>query len=157
MTESPKTTTMDLAAFWHERDRRYDERFSASEKAVTAALAAAEKYSNAMYEAAKEAVGKAEAAQRAVNERQNEFRGQLSDQAATLMPRKEFESSLNSLRELVDREVKTLRSDIAGLRESRSEQGGKSVGISTAWAILIAVVTLIAGLLAIGTFYARHP
>jgi acyl-CoA reductase-like NAD-dependent aldehyde dehydrogenase len=141
-------------ALFVERDRRYEERFRSSEEAVKSALAAQEKYSNGMYEAAKEAVAKAEAAQRAVNERQNEFRGQLSDQAATLMPRKEYEAGMASTRELLDREVKTLRADISSLREYRSEQGGKTQGISMAWAVLIGLVGLIGSLIAI---YLRKP
>ena len=62
-----------------ERHRRELEVSAA--KAVDAAFAAAEK-----------AVTKAEEAQQRVNIGQNEFRGSLADQAATLMPRKEVEA-----------------------------------------------------------------
>ncbi len=49
-----------------------------------------------------EAVNKAEAAQRIVNVSQNEFRAQLRDQAATLMPRKEVEAMVHEIRKRTD-------------------------------------------------------
>lgn len=70
--------------------------------------------------AAKEAVNKAETAQGHVNESQNEFRGTLRDQAATLMPRAESE--------LVARE---LRIQLDDLRKSRDSTAGAVVGAHT--------------------------
>jgi hypothetical protein len=75
-------------------DRRYEElrrsdalrteqRFEASEKAILAALTAA-----------KEAVNKAEIAQEKRLDSVNEFRGQLSDQAATFVTRTELYGSI---------------------------------------------------------------
>src|SRR6202035_5755903 len=87
-----------------ERDRQYDQRFRAAEIAVSAALSAQEKAVAAAFLAsekaiikAQEAQGdaflasekaiiKAEEAQKDYNLRSNEFRGQLDDQAKTLMP-----------------------------------------------------------------------
>jgi hypothetical protein len=57
---------------------------AAAEKAVAAAFAAAEKAVNAALLSNKEAVNKAEQNQMALNAANNEFRGQLKDQAATL-------------------------------------------------------------------------
>jgi hypothetical protein len=75
-----------------------DIRFKGIESSTALSLAAAEK-----------ARDKAEEAQKAKNETTNEFRGQLSDQAATLMPRKESESAMNALR----KEDKLARESIA--------------------------------------------
>ncbi len=47
---------------------------------------------NLITTAAQEAIKKAEDAQKDVNSKSNEFRGQLSDQASTFMPRRESES-----------------------------------------------------------------
>lgn len=137
-----------------ERDRAYIARFDAAEKAVGTALAAAEKAVNAAFLASEKAVLKAEQAQKEYNERSNEFRGQLDDQAKTLMPRPEtlnmfkaieekilgvqhvtetrtngIEASaraeLTSHKESVDKSLAALGSAIQALRESRSESGGR--------------------------------
>ncbi len=73
-----------------EKDKGYSQRFDAQEKAVTAALTAA-----------KEAVVKAEIAAEKRFDSVNEFRGQLSDQARTFMPRPECEKEFESLRDKI--------------------------------------------------------
>lgn len=98
-----------------ERDRRLDQRMDAQETAVAAALAAAEKAVTAALVASEKAVDKAEVAQGKVNETQNEFRGALKDQAATLMPRAEAENIFRELRGLINvqsGEIQTLRSRV---------------------------------------------
>ncbi len=85
-----------------------EQRFAANEKAMSAALAAAEK-----------AVDKAEQAQQRVNITQNEFRGTLKDQAADLMPRAETESL-----------VRELNGKIDDLKKSRDETGGHRSGVN---------------------------
>ena len=72
-----------------ERDRLYDTRFRAADTAVSAALSAQEKQTTLVFQASEKAIVKAEEAQREYNIRSNEFRGQLDDQAKTLMPRPE--------------------------------------------------------------------
>src|SRR5579872_6286669 len=83
-----------------EKDRRYTERFDAAEKSVKTALDAAEKAVNAALVAAEKAVNKAEVAQGMRNEAQNEFRGQLKDQAESFITRVEAFASITSLREM---------------------------------------------------------
>ena len=78
--------------------KRLDQLRQAGDLAVAAALAAAEKAVNAALVASEKAIDKAEAAQLRVNETQNEFRGTLKDQAATLMPRAEAELLIDELR-----------------------------------------------------------
>lgn len=73
------------------RDVRYRERFDAQNQALQAALASAEK-----------AVSKAELAAERRFESMNAFRGQLADQAATLMPRMEAEQRIASQAEKYD-------------------------------------------------------
>lgn len=107
----------------NERDRRYEERFLASDRAVQTALASQEK-----------AVGKAEAAQQAYNERSNEFRGQLDDQAKRLMPREEANLLIGTISEKLESERLNgaarwdeVKRDIAALREAQaSGQGGRA-------------------------------
>jgi hypothetical protein len=82
--------------------------FTASGAAVTAALEAAEK-----------AVVKAEVASEKRFDAVNEFRQQLSDQAATFMPRNEAEVSLNRNAELIGA-VATGASSLMGRQEAQA-------------------------------------
>jgi len=132
-----------------ERDHRYEDRFKGQETAVAAALAAQEKFNSAVSAASKEAILKAEASQIGVNERSNEFRGQLADQAATLMPRREAETSMLALRELIDREIRTLRIDIASLKDARNITAGHSEGLNAGWVLLLGAATLVGVAIAI--------
>lgn len=101
---------------------RVDGRFAASEIAVNAALVAQEKAVAAALAASEKAVNKAETAQAGVNATQNEFRGQLKDQAATQMPRSEAENLFRELRGLISTQSEV----IAGLR-SRLDVGPPSL------------------------------
>jgi hypothetical protein len=132
-----------LKALMDERDRLYMASFAASSTAVAAALAAQEKAVNAAFLASEKAIIKAEDAQREYNVRSNEFRGQLDDQAKTLMPRPEtmnlfksydekiasmstnFDSKLDELRKTFEKAVERLSGEVASLRESRSQLGGR--------------------------------
>ncbi len=131
-----------------ERDRRYEDRFKAQETAVSSALAAQKELTSAAFAASEKAIVKAEAAQTSYNERSNEFRGQLDDQAKTLIPRTEADARFFSFEE----KLSTLRGDVSGLRESRSDATGRRAGISTGWAVLLGAAGFIATLISIGTF-----
>jgi hypothetical protein len=121
-----------------ERDRRYADRFTEQKVAVDAALTAQKELYFVVNESSKDAIIKAEASQKEVNVRSNEFRGQLSDQAARLMPRSETESIERGLRERWDSDMKQVRLDIAGLRESRSEgHGDKAGSLPRSWVCLL--------------------
>jgi hypothetical protein len=102
MAQSPNSTTIstsELLSIINERskaeatrisvqEKANDQRFEAQERAVAAALASA-----------KEAVTKAEVAAEKRFDSVNEFRGQLKDQTATLIPRTEVIALLKSLQE----------------------------------------------------------
>lgn len=79
-------TVRELLSVANERERSMNQRFADTEKAVSAALAAA-----------KEAVAKAEAAAEKRYESLNEFRGTLRDQQAMLMPRAEVSALLKAI------------------------------------------------------------
>jgi hypothetical protein len=102
-----------------------DRRFDDSDKAIQAAL-----------QAAKEAVGKAEVATEKRFDAVNEFRGQLADQAATLLTRTEYDTNHKALEDKI--------SDITD-RINRNE--GRGSGYSQSWAIFIAIGTLIVAIL----------
>src|ERR1035437_7043929 len=134
----------------------------AAKTAVDAALAAAEKAVAAALIAAKEAVNKAEIAQSKTNDNQNEFRGQLKDQAATFLTRGEWALAHGSLLE----KLELLNSDIGSLRsrldvgppalatlQSRSDRDeGRNAGSDRTWGNVSSVVYV--GILGLGVLVA---
>jgi len=148
-----------------ERNAHYDTRFKAAETAVAAALAAQEKATASNFAANEKAIVKAEDAQREYNIRSNEFRGQLDDQAKTLMPRNEADTRFTAMAEKIDtlqvsmdEKLIALRNDatanyeanrreIGSLRESRSEGTGKATQATTSAATNQWVVGIVIGLI----------
>ncbi len=127
-----------------ERDLNYKDR-------VQVAIAAQKALTDASFAASEKAVLKAEEAQREYNLRSNEFRGQLDDQAKTLMPRVETDGRFAAL----EAKLNEVKSDVSDLRESRSAIGGKSAGISALWGFIIAAFGFIGTLIGIaGAIYA---
>jgi hypothetical protein len=107
-----------------ERDRLYKERDESRKTAVDAALQAAKEKTTDAFVASEKAIVKAEDAQREYNARSNEFRGQLDDQAKTLLPRFEADSKFRAQED----KLEGLRKEVQSLRESRSEtSGGRQV------------------------------
>jgi hypothetical protein len=133
----------------NERDKRYEQRFLAQESAVQSALVAQEKAVNAALTAADRAVAKAEQAQERRNEATNEFRGQLADQAATLMPRREVEQLFSSLHAEMDAELKAVNAKADSNANRIENAAGRSGGADASTATLIAAVAALASVAAI--------
>lgn len=128
MTDSDRLASIETLLV--ERDLRYNERFEAQALAVNAALTAA-----------KEAVNKAEVAAEKRFDAANEFRGQLSDQAATFMPRLESEQRMGELeRRLI--EVGSRLDTMTGRSSGFTDGYGYVVGIV---GTLIAVAAIAVG------------
>jgi hypothetical protein len=143
-----------------ERDRQYDMRFRASEIAVNAALVAQEKAVTSAFAASEKAIIKAEDAQREYNQRSNEFRGQLDDQAKLLIQRAEalglfkssddkletmrlfFDSKLESQRLAFEKSNENMMKEIGSLREARSETSGSKAGMQDLWGYLVAIAAI---------------
>jgi hypothetical protein len=93
---TPDLVLKHVAGLLDERDQRYSQRFHDLDEATKTALASAEK-----------AVNKAEAAAEKRFEAVNEFRGTLSDQAATFITRTEVDAAVSRnterIQELTDR------------------------------------------------------
>lgn len=120
-----------------------DMRFLAQEKAVAAALAAQEKAVAAALAAADRAVSKAETAAERRFESQNEFRGTLTDQARTFMPRAEAEQATKTLNEKL--EVITSRVNTRDDRgQGRGDVWGFIVGAAGFVTALISIIFAIA-------------
>ncbi len=145
-------------------DRNYKTQFDNAKEAVSVALAAQEKSTANAFLASEKAIVKAEDAQKDYNARSNEFRGQLDDQAKTLMPRLEtvglfksmddkliaiqasFESKLAEQRISNEKIFDAIVKDIASLRESRSGAEGKVSQQSLNVTMILAVAALIIGI-----------
>lgn len=122
-----------------ERDRRYEDRFKASDERTALALASSEK-----------AVTKAETATEKRFDGVNEFRSALSDQTEKLLPRAEAEVKISAL----DNKVEEQRKLIVILQQQMSEAMGRGAGASALWGYLaggiglaIGAVSLIVGIL----------
>jgi hypothetical protein len=130
-----------------EKDLRDQQRFDAAERALQAALIAQERAVQAAQQAAATAATKAEIASEKRFDANNEFRGQLADQAATLMPRAEAEQRIGQLAE----KIEELRSSIDTLRNGATGTQGRSAGLNAGWAYLVGAVALVGSVIAIVT------
>jgi hypothetical protein len=106
----------------------FEQRFSSQDKAVTAALQAAEK-----------AVQKAEVAAEKRFDSVNEFRAQLSDQAATFMPRLEAEQRIAQQSE-----------KLARVESRLDRQDGKTGGAGSLASALVAGAGLLVAVVTLG-------
>jgi len=108
---------------------RFEAMLAANDKAVQIAMVASEK-----------AVVKAEIAAEKRFEAVNEFRGQLSDQAATFMPRAEAEQRLARIGE-----------DIVALQKVTATGGGRAGGVTASWAMMLGLGGLILTIIGVVT------
>jgi hypothetical protein len=129
-----------------ERHDRYRERDDSRKVAVADALAAVKEQTSAAFLSSEKAIVKAEEAQKSYNERTNELRGTLDDQARMLLPRAEADARFQGFEEKVD----DVKKQVAGLRESRSSGYGKDEATDAyrtlmKWLVGTAVTVLIFG------------
>lgn len=117
-----------------ENDRRYEERFRATDRLFTQALAAQKELIAAIQLAADKAVGKAEAANEKRFDGVNEFRAALTDQTAHFMPRPEVESRFSAMSEKLNTAIQRAAVD-----------DGRVKGMASAWAVFLAVAGLTIG------------
>jgi hypothetical protein len=121
--------------------------FQAQEKSVEAHFTAQEKAVAAAFSASDKAIIKSEEAQRAYNERSNEFRGQLDDQAKMLMPRAEASALIHATEDKLyattisnDRERALLIDRLGALEKGSANLQGRLWAITAvAWFVALAV------------------
>jgi hypothetical protein len=122
----------DMRAMLQERyetqTKAVDAAFLAQQTAMQTALTAAERAVATALLSAEKAVTKAELAADKRFDSVNEFRGQLADQTATLMPRPEYTAQYKALEDKL--------SDLAD-RVNRTE--GRSGGFDKSWGIFLAI------------------
>lgn len=118
-------------------DKRYEERFLASQKALEIGLAGTMREISVALAASKEAVLKAENATEKRFESVNEFRGTLDNQQRTLIPRSE-----------VDVLIRSVTEKIGSLEKIVDAMSVERKGIVAGWGYAVGVVGF---LLAIGS------
>jgi hypothetical protein len=124
-------------------------------KAVVAAFDAQEKAITSAMEAAERAVGKSEIASENRFESANKFYAQPPDEAVTLLPRAEFDCVTSTITDKIEASNKSLIDRLDGLRSYRDTPAGKSAKMNAGWAVLIGLVTLVATVLTVATFFRR--
>lgn len=129
-----------------EMDLRYQQRYDAQRQALDAALLAAEKAVQTALTAAEKAVAKAETAAEKRFEAVNEFRGQLADQAATLVTRVEFNAATTAQNEKIE-DLKTYRDQAGGARGQRAASQATILVIAAVVGILMPAIIFMLGYL----------
>lgn len=134
-----------LKTLINERDKQYDGRFKASETAVGAALLAQKTAVDAAFTASEKAIVKAEDAQKDYNQRSNEFRGQLEDQANRLISKSESSILFGS----VEAKMESQQKQIDELLQNKAKLEGKANQSSVLIALLISTISIIIGVIGI--------
>jgi hypothetical protein len=129
-----------------ERDRWYSERDKDRQVQVDKALTAAKEQTASSFAASKEAILKAEEAQRSYNQTHNDLNRKMEEQNKATMPRPEIESRFSSQEEKIGGTNKSVNE----LRESREKNEGRSLGVNASWAIMAAVVGVVFGAIVAG-------
>jgi hypothetical protein len=128
-------------------DRRYEERFNASQKALELGLAGQKSEISAALAASDRAVLKAEVATEKRFESVNEFRGTLDNQQRTLIPRSEVDVMVRGLEEKINASVKIADAQQVVLSNMAAERAG----IKGGWGYAVGAVGFV---LAIGALIA---
>jgi len=115
-----------------ERDKLYKERAESLRDATEQSRAALERQTIQAFASAEKAIDKAETAQRAYNERSNEFRAALDDAQKTLITRVEASGEFNRYAERIE----DIKKEIISLRESRKQVEGATTAVKAMWAVL---------------------
>jgi hypothetical protein len=102
------------------RDAQYRERYETSQESVKTAFAALSESTRTAMAAADKAVLKAEAASEKRFESVNEFRGLVTDQQRTFMPRSEAEKAFSGLEEKID-DLKIRQVNFSGERRGSKD------------------------------------
>jgi ATP-dependent helicase/DNAse subunit B len=119
-------------------DKKYTQSFEEVRTATQTALTAQKLAVDTALIAADRAGEKAERAGEKRLDGLNELRNMASDAQANYMQRLEADAKFKALEDKADAIRESLTKEIAGLRESRSESSGKSLGASALWAYLFA-------------------
>jgi len=165
MTENDRISIREyIESLFEAQEALCDSRRGACSAYMSAAMDALEKRFDTIFVSMDRALTKAENAQRDYNERSNEFRGQLDDQAKLLAPRSEVQLLISALRSEIQLMVSTLderfrdrsaafdarfdriTNEISILRDSIIQHAGEGTGKHQFWGYVVGVMALVASL-----------
>jgi hypothetical protein len=158
LAQTAEPSTRELLAIINERTARTDQRFSDNSKAIDAALSAAKDAVAAALIAAERATTKAEVTQNQRLDSQNEFRGQLKDQASTLMPRVEVIGLIKALDDRFEVRIRSVEDKFTALSQQVLQASARAEGAAQTWGyITVGMGLAFAGLTLFVTFRNRRP
>lgn len=129
--ESLSGWTTDTLHVWvrtvmDERDRRYEQRFAAQEKATEVAVAGA-----------REAGIKAENAIEKRLENTNEWRDAMNDRDRNLLPRQEYDRAHIDLEKRLEEYKKAMDERLSRITEHQKQNEGRALGLNAGWGYLV--------------------
>lgn len=138
-----ETVLTHLTSLIESNDRRYEQRFEASQQAITLGFSAQKSAVDAALAAQNAAVIKAEMAAEKRFESVNEFRNTLADQQRNLMPRSEVDVLMRGIHD----KLSTLeKAHDAVLAERQGLKGGYGYAVGVVGFVLT-ILAVIAGLI----------
>jgi hypothetical protein len=132
-------------------DRRYEERFGASQKALELGLAGTKSEISVALAASKEAVLKAENATEKRFESVNEFRATLDNQQRTLIPRSEVAVMIQG----VEEKIANLTKQFDLLQSEKRERRSEEKGIQGGWGYAVGVVGFVLAIISLWMIVSR--
>jgi hypothetical protein len=133
-----ETVLTHLTMLIESNDRRYEDRFAASQQAITLGFSAQKSAVDAALAAQSAAVIKAEVSTEKRFESVNEFRNTLADQQRNLMPRSEVEVI-----------VRGLTDKIAAMEKAYDASQAERMGIKGGWGYAVGIVGFVLAILAV--------
>ena len=131
-------------------DKRYEQEFDNQKLAVKDALAAQKELTNAAFASSEKAIVKAEDSQRTYNAGHNDLSRKMETQYSLMVPDIQHKSDLKAIEEKIEsfknsvfKQFDNVNLDIRGLRESRSETGGKGIGTNAMWGYILGMVGIL--------------
>lgn len=132
-----------------ERDVRYMGMFTAGDKAVSAALAAAKEQTRDAFNSSEKAIVKAEEAQKSYNASHNDLARKMDEQNKATMPRMEIDSRFKNLEEklaLLTGSFSAGSGAQAGAREAKDDGRANISILVSIISVIIAVGSIIFGI-----------
>ena len=134
-----------LAERFQQQGDAVDQAFAAHEKLTNVQITAAKTAVDAALASAEKAVGKAESANEKRFESVNEFRAQLTDQAALFLPRTEYAANHQAL---IDQ--------VTDLKDRLNRREGSNEGVRMSAGVLVSVVTIAVVILGVIIAFANY-
>ena len=139
----------NLAVFYEERDKRYEEKFDSLDTTMVKDFAAAKEKVADAFAASEKAMTKSDASQKEYNSTHNDLTHKMEKQYAEMLPRTEARFMQDDINDL-----KLFKSNYVGVLEAKKENKG-----TTKWIIALITTIILSALSVIATIiiaYFKH-